>query len=824
MLDFLPELPDFKTKYRIGASKIGKKFYQLTMTGRSLKASQEGITKAKAALQKRNLSQTDLATKVEISRSTVTNFFAGKPIDHKIFEDICKKLGLEREDVVAHNTDLAPLVQSVREKIKPYIKELCGKMRVLDMSKPIGLDEIYTDVNIFEKVTGCRYKDISELDRTFDPEEQNFDRYGLSKICEERVPGLTAVNNYSKLMVLGKPGAGKTTFLKYLAIQCIDGSLQSDKVPIFITLRNFAEAKNHLMAYIDQCFLNCKVSEHQIAEIISSGKCLILLDGLDEVKEEDNKRVLREIREFSEQYHENRFVITCRIAAKEYVFQNFTEVEVADFNDEQIKEFSQKWFNSNIDKYEKFIDKLAESQPIKELATNPLLLTLLCLVFEEQGKFKKNRSELYEKGLDLLLERWDNTRGIERDKVYQNLSTKRKQDLLSKIAITTFKEKNYFFKQREVEGYINEYIRNLPEAATDKAALELNSKAVLKSIEAQHGILIERSQGIYSFSHLTFHEYFTARKIVNCSNPDTLKYNLEGLVSHITENRWREVVLLAVEMSNNANILLQLMKQEVDQILANYENLQSFLRWVNEKSNLVKSEYKIPALRAFYLDRGIEIFLAHDFAEDVDLNQDLRLDLRLSLALSCAYTYADRDAAFQRALGLAQGLKYGLDLSIDRKLSDHCHLFLEHKEIDRASGYNYAYKNSQSRRVDRLSDFLQGASDLALEPNLKQSLENLKEELPNLNENSEEFDNWWKEHGKGFTNKLEKLLETRNIRYNCEFSTQEWDALKKYYNANKLLIECLNSENYVTKEVRQEIEDTVLLPIAEIAKRKQQSS
>jgi predicted NACHT family NTPase len=64
-----------------------------------------------------------------------------------------------------------------------------------------------------------------------------------------------------------------------------------------------------------------------------------------------------------------------------------------------------------------------------------------------------------------------------------------------------------------VEQHIIDYIRNLPGAQEDEEALQLDSEAVLKSIEAQHGLLVERARGIYSFSHLTFQEYFTAKQI-----------------------------------------------------------------------------------------------------------------------------------------------------------------------------------------------------------------------------------------------------------------------------------------------------------------------
>jgi predicted NACHT family NTPase len=406
-----------------------------------------------------------------------------------------------------------------------------------------------------------------------DVSPEQFERFCLGNVRERRVPGLEAIEKFSKLMILGKPGAGKTTFLKHLAIQCIGGKFQGDRVPVFITLKDFAQTdgKPDLLGYITRLVPHnlaeipptplkkggykedltkggykedltkggykedltkggykeasvppfLRGARGDLRQILSAGKVLVLLDGLDEVRDADNSRVLRQIREFSQQFPQNQFVITCRIAAREYTFEQFTEVEIADFDDKQIADFSGKWFRSKNDpiKAERFLKKLEEDAPIRELATNPLLLRLLCLVFEDSGSFPTNRAELYETGVDVLLKKWDVKRNIEREPVYKRLSLKRKEDLLSQIARTTFEAGNYFFKQREVERYINQYIQNLPDASTDPEALELDSAAVLKSIEAQHGLFVERARGIYSFSHLTFHEYFTARKIVTSCNP-----------------------------------------------------------------------------------------------------------------------------------------------------------------------------------------------------------------------------------------------------------------------------------------------------------------
>jgi predicted NACHT family NTPase len=771
------------------------------MPSQALQASVEGIRQAKKAFNRLGLTQQQLADEIPCSRQAIGNFFNGRPVRRQIFREICFRLELDWEEIAAPEAveqdcnisiNIDALVQDIREKVRPSIQQRCGTMRVLDMTQPIGLDDIYTNVNVLERITGRRRLEIAELLKGFDPLSDNFDRFRLPGITRERVPGIEAVEHYPKLMVLGKPGSGKTTFLKYLAIQCSSGSFLGNLIPIFITLRDFAEAKNKAscLEFIIQLLSNSGVTETQASELIKQGKALILFDGLDEVREEDANQVINQIREFSDQHHTNQFVITCRIAAQEYTFEKFTEVEVADFNHQQINRFATKWFQAkDVDLAKQFMQQLQSNPPIEELATNPLLLTLLCLEFEDSGDFPADRAELYKRGIATLLIKWDAKRGIERrDKVYKKLSVQRKQDLLSQIALTTFERKNYFFKQRDVEGYIADYIRNLPDAQTHPEALQVDSEGVLKSIEAQHGLLVERARGIYSFSHLTFQEYFAARKIATSSDPQSLEKALQGLVSHITEMRWREVFLLAVGMLQPADYLLQLIKQEVDALVTKDQKLQQFLMWVKEKSLAVKVSYVPSAVRAFYFNiaRGHQPWCDPTRYDDSELISVL--DYRLYMLLQLGYVRTV-DIGFDDILALA----------FDRALK----LYLVHSP--------YAFKGAFFLACDRA---------LALEPELGQVLQQLKQELPDPDSKEWKFWKWWEENSRAWTEQLrEVMIKYRNIGHDWQFSDQQKGVLKQYYNANQLLVECLNSDCYVSREVRSHIEDTLLLPTAEIERR-----
>ena len=200
------------------------------MSRRSLKASEQGIRLARNALIGKQLKQQDLVGHVCYSRQPISKFFNGKTVSNEIFVKICERLGLNWKDIadlpderslssvgIAHVTagiedkeqsseDITSLVNQLREQVKADIETRCGTMRILDMSQPIGLNDIYTKVNILEKINARRRKDITELTENCDTE--NFDRFNFGQV-KEKIPGKEAVNKYRTRLFQVKPSAGK---------------------------------------------------------------------------------------------------------------------------------------------------------------------------------------------------------------------------------------------------------------------------------------------------------------------------------------------------------------------------------------------------------------------------------------------------------------------------------------------------------------------------------------------------------------------------------------------------------------------------------------
>jgi NACHT domain len=780
--------------------------------------SEEGRKLLRKELKSKGWTQQEWADKSRCNLSDIKAILgtdSSRNLQQVVLGGACEALGVNWRDVV----DCCDVqLTEVREKYGEYLKLHHGTIKCLDMSYPIGLDDVFIEVNVLEKLT--RSLRLGQQELIQQANQEDFERWGFGGIQEKGVSGLEALKKFPRLVVLGKPGSGKTTFLRRVAILNLHKQFLPDYVSVFVRLSDFAAESDEpsLLDYIIRHWKSKGIDPETTQQLLRKGQVLVLLDGLDEVKEADSQRVVRAIEQFTGKFLSNYFALTCRIAAREYTFPSFTEVEVADFKFPQIQDFADKWFNSRDTRKSaaEFMKHLQANPRIQQLATSPLLLTLLCLVFEDSGQFMESRADLYKQGIELLLFKWDSKQhNFQRERVYNALNPRRIQDLLGEIAKAPFEKEEYFFRQRDLELWIGNFIRNLPEAQTDLEALKVESSQVLKSI-AEHGLLIERAQSYWSFSHLTFHEYFLAQAIVTNCNPTSLEDPvLNQLANHVTKRQWREVLLLVVELLPDATCLLQIIKQKVDSLVENEEILQEMLNSLYQKSCSVNTKYKPAGVRAFYLEGIVDNYGGRICTIDKSLDYDLSIDTELSSILGTSLSEPN----------LEQYIK-GVDTCLERIIEP---LFEEDypriiDDIDRKQDRFDLWQSAAPRKdikslssaIEKADDDLQGNQDL------KQALEQLQYRLPEkLNETLEA---WLKsQKSKDWSEQLRQIMiKYRGFGYDWQglFTREQRELFKSYYNANELLVKCLFKTNcFVSRKVRQEIEDTLLLPIAEINSR-----
>jgi predicted NACHT family NTPase len=142
------------------------------------------------------------------------------------------------------------------------------------------------------------------------------------------------------------------------------------------------------------------------------------------------------------------------------------------------------------------------------------------------------------------------------------------------------------------------------------------------------------------------------------------------------------------------------------------------------------------------------------------------------------------------------------------------HNLLRSCAIDQSQDFAHAHACG-----DALSNIL----GIVLDAGLYKSLQQLRDQFPNPNQNRERFQIWWQAHSSAWVEQLKTtIINYRNINHDWQFSQQQQQVLQRYYDANQLLLDCLNSNCEVTPAVREEIETTLLLPTKELEDREWQ--
>ena len=710
------------------------------------------------------------------------------------------------------------------KRYREHLHKQYSTIHIFGMSEPVPLEGVFTHVVALDKpadrhsydITALQEEVLSDPDRIHALMRQRI--YGKT----ERIDGCDLVRDRKndRLFILGKPGGGKTTFLKYLALQAAREDL--NQIPIFVTLREW-QAEGDLLAFLARQFEICGFPEaapfiQLMLQHTDFG--LVLFDGLDEVPQEGERRdrAIAALRDFARQYPRAQVLITCRNAASDVTFEGFKFVEIADFQEGQMHAFVRKWFRAAkapevAEQFWKALNE-DENRGIRELGSQPLLLTLLCLTYQETLHFPQRRVEIYEEALEALLKKWDSSRQIARDSVYKNLSLGRKRQLFARLAATFFDKGFYFIPQHDLVQAITDYMQGLPPVGKEHRG-EIDGTVILQEIEAQHGILVQCAQRIYTFTHLTFQEYYTARYVAE----NTQRGALKRLLIHVHEARWHEVILLVASMLYDTEDFFSEFQQALDIMVRDEPALTEFLSWAQHKAAAVDAPYKLTDVRGYYtylalyltrtLNRTITRILGGYRPHNLDraINHAFALIRTLDHALdqTLVITYArthDLPAALDddRNYSLDRVSSYTLNLAFDLAFTFALTLIRDHIR-DIALDPEIALVLARDRVISfPLFGFIcYHAENLGLEP-LYKVLAAL--DIPATNA---PLETW-----QAFESQLQSIMiEHRDLGHDWDFTQEEAEMLNRYYTAAHLLKECLNVA-YVTD--RAAIEDRLLLP------------
>ena len=422
--------------------------------------------------------------------------------------------------------------------------ETIKDVSAIGQKEPIPLEDIYVSLKVSEK----REYEIP-IKKEIDRKEWMIEKEKSKR--EKKFDADEAAKELDRLVIVGVPGSGKTTLLKHLALKFCKENLETQKrttVPILIQLRQFSESNMDLRKYID------KVAEQYdfpkardfIEKDLRKGKCELLLDGFDELATRERQReVTHQIEEFIREYPKNRFIVTSRVAGYHDELKGFQRLELMEFDNEQKKRFITNWFGRTNPKKARLMTKIMkENERIGAIARNPLMISMIAIIYEEDRELPQRRVELYQRCVEVLLSKWDVKRRIK-----NKYDAKAKEKLLRKLALETHISEKRTFTREEVLEKFSYY---LPEFNIEKKKAD----DVLNEIVKRNGLLKEISIDEYDFLHLSFLEYLAGLELRE-------KKDYETLLQHLYDPWWEEVILLFAGFDRDATeLIVQIQKKE----------------------------------------------------------------------------------------------------------------------------------------------------------------------------------------------------------------------------------------------------------------------
>lgn len=319
---------------------------------------------------------------------------------------------------------------------------------------------------------------------------------------------------YPYIVFLGDPGSGKSTLLQYLTLDWAENP--TEKIPLLIELLDYVNDENHPKDFLDYFHQGkrkiCELNREQLDKQLQLGNALVMFDGLDEIFNNDTyKGVITQIKAFSNKYKQVQIIVTSRNVGynpDELRNAEFTHFTLEDFNNNQITKFIKKWHELALpeessqhryDTQKRLQTAIDDSPAIRQLAGNPLLLTVMAILNRYQ-KLPRRRIDLYEKATDVLLYQWE----IEYKKMeltLDDVDLRAKQGMLREIAYRMQASekglKGNIIHRDHLEDEIAHYYYNRLRGTKSRTI----ARKIITQLRQRDFILCQREKDYYGFVH-----------------------------------------------------------------------------------------------------------------------------------------------------------------------------------------------------------------------------------------------------------------------------------------------------------------------------------
>lgn len=443
-----------------------------------------------------------------------------------------------------------------------------------------------------QKVRGVLESDFAEA--ASDPQQRlMFEQRQQMMRLKERTSGekISAADLFkhrpkNRAVLLGAPGSGKTTLMNFFAVQNATPAADTNKdlekdtnitpkaLPLLIRIRDLARQPDLSVIEFVQYFAEKDLSISRdlsgfFEHYLDRGDALILLDGLDEVADLAQRyKVVDKIEAFLTRFDRCPAIITSRPAGYRRDFfrtDEYPHYELQPFDDKKIDIFIEYWYNSRFElesereRRKESLRKALSSQPrIKQLARNPLLLTIIALIHRYQATLPKERYKLYDKAVETLLTTWDSNKELTNHEILKYLKIDDLRRLMERLAYwihcqgeTGDAEGGTLIDRGELISRLTQYIKEMKRVERYEARAE--AKRFLELVVRDRaGLLSRQGQDRYAFVHKTFQEYLAAMEIRD-RQEDGFSVVLEHIEEHLHNPHWEEVLLLLVAQQKRKN-------------------------------------------------------------------------------------------------------------------------------------------------------------------------------------------------------------------------------------------------------------------------------